>query len=590
MKNNKTAKKLAGRKFALILALAFALTAAAPAAGAAAAPDYLLPNNPDLTTVQAEKPIGNTQNYYLGNWAGVPGLQTIVNPDGTVSVLDADNAIVYEYSANAEFIRTQAFKKELDKVGAFTKDKENNYYIFYAKDVAESAHSEKNMALVKYSPSGNKLKEFWLEAETTGERWASGYSGVKIPFDAGMCKMEISGDMIAVYFARLMFVAPDGLNHQASYGFVLNLDTFERPTAANTIRMPSAGHSFNQFILPVEGGFVFADHGDSTPRAFSFENVLQGQPYNSRITSFGFDGESGENYTGAEMGGLAKTPNGYIFAGTYDKKNSTAAGSRNLFLLVMNEDLTEIGAPVWITDYTDKNAEHAVSPKIVRIDEARYLLVWEVYNPRSWDAEKTCMAIVSDKGEVITPAKEIPGVSLNGFDVLRYNPKTQLVHWATGGNGTVNLYSLDPYARPNYAPPLPIGTKLGDVVYSDITAYINGHEIPVRAANGKTLVVVEDLARYGFDVVWNGTAKTLKVEINKGKAFNPMTAEKDAANKPGAFRGNYVYTGIKTYLSGKLTGCVSINGQIYMDFETLKKYGKISWNGQTRELRLVIDR
>ena len=581
----------------MILTLALAPNLAVSAADA---PDYLAPNNPDLTTVQAAKPVGNTKNYYLSRWVDVPSLQTIVNLDGTISVLDADNAVVYEYSANAEFIRTQIFKKELDKVGAFAKDKNGNYYIFYAKDVAEGAFSEKNMVLVKYSASGGKLKEFWLEAQTTDEF----YWGVKIPFDAGSCKMEISGDMIAVYFARKMFKASDGLNHQASYGFILNLETFERPAGTNAIKIPYSSHSFNQFILPVDSGFVFADHGDGYPRAFAFElvdNKNEFEDYwlwkeNKQIASFRFAGESGENYTGAEMGGLAKTPGGYMFVGTYDKKNSAVAGSRNLFLLIINENLSEISDPIWITNYADKNAENAVSPKIVQIDAAKYLLLWEVYDREgdAWwidaKATKTFMAVVDDKGKIITPAKEIPDIPLNGFDVLRHNPKTGLVHWATSGeNGAIHLHSLDPLEKLNCAPPLPVGAKLGDVVHSDITAYINGHAAPTRAADGKTLVFVENLAQYGFDVVWNGTAKTLKVELGRGKAFKPISEEKDAANKPGAVRGSYVYTGIKTYLSGKMTGCVSINGRIYIDFESLAKYGKISWNGAARELRLVIE-
>ena len=581
MKNN--GKNLIARALAFILA--FALALAPMAVGAASTPDYFIPNNPDLTLVQAIKPVGNTQNYYLSRWSDVPSLQTIVSADGSVSVLDADNAIVYEYSANGEFVKTQGFVKELDKVGAFAKDKNGNYYVFYAKNVAEGKLNEKNMALVKYSPSGNKLKEFWLEAQ--GDR--GHFADVKIPFDAGSCRMEISGNMIAVYFGREMFVSSDGFNHQASYGFVLNIDTLERLAGS-----PYASHSFNQFILPVESGFVFVDHGDSYPRAFYFNFFDFGT--NSKdawlwkqISSFRFAGDGGENYTGAEMGGLAKTQSGYIFAGTYDKKNSTAAGSRNLFLLTMDEDLSSIGSPIWITNYTDKNTEHAVSPKIVQIDAAKYLLLWEVYNPSAWDAEKTFMAVVNDKGETITPAKEIYGVKLNGFDVLRFNPKTKLVHWATSdGKGLVNLYSFDPFAEPHYAPPLPAGTKIGDVVYSDITAYINGYEIPTYAANGKTFVAVEDLARYGFDVVWNGTAKTLKVEIAKGKKFNPIAVTKDTKNKPGALRGSYVCTGIKSYLSGKLAASFSINGQIAIDFESLKKYGKISWNGQARELRLTL--
>jgi len=431
----------------------------------------LKPANPGVTITEAVEPVKSTINNYLSRWASVPGLQTIVNANGNISVLDVENAIVYEYSAKAEFVKTQRFKKELDKAGAFTKDDDENYYIFYAKDVEEGAFNEINMALVKYSPSGQKLKEFRLEAKADDS-----FNGVKQPFNSGTCRLEISDNMIAAYFARGMFKSIDGRSHQASYGFILDINTFERLTGKSSSRIPYVSHSFNQFVLPTKDGFVFVDHGDGSPRAFAFEKVTMRQSGDKNkpmltfdkknITSFFFKSGKldpvGDNETYAEMGQLAKTPGGYIFAGAYEK-NTVARerdnDSRNLFLLIMNEDLTNprglpiLASPIWITNYTDKITESVVSPKIVQIDRAKYLLMWEVYNNgfrirkinTSNAITKIYMAIVNDKGDVVTPAREIPGAQLNGYDALRYNPKTGLVHWATSKDGNkIQLYSLNP--------------------------------------------------------------------------------------------------------------------------------------------------
>ena len=398
-------------------------------------------NNPMKTTVQSVKPI-QPENKSLSYYEPVPNLQTIINSDGTISVLDTANAIVYEFSVDMKFIKTQTFKKELDLVGSFTKDKNGNYYIFYSKQVSESAFSEKNMVLVKYSPSGVKLKDFWLEAQTTDEIWSPGYSGVKVPFAWGTCKIEISGDMIAVYFARQMFKSPDGSNHQASYGFILNINTFERLTGNNALKMPSSGHSLDQFILPVNNGFLFADQGDANPRGFTFEKVTIGQS-NKKIL-FPFKGRWGDNNTYSEMGDLAKTPDGYIFTGTYEKSTSTAGtynDSRNLFLLTINEDLTVMSSPIWITNYTNKNTQTVISPKMVRINQAKYLLMWEVFNQTAYTT-KAYAAVVDDKGKIITPALEMANVVLNNNDVLRYNPVSGYVNWAVNtGDGKVTLYS-----------------------------------------------------------------------------------------------------------------------------------------------------
>jgi len=284
------------------------------------------PNNPRITITKAVEPVKNTRNRYLSNYASVPALQTIINADGSISVFDTENAIVYEYSARADFIRTQKFKKELDKVGGFTKDRNGNYYIFYAKDVADGAYDEKNIALVRYSPSGQKQREFRLEANPGGSPYGR---GVMLPLRFGTCQLEISGNMIAVYFGREMFKTPDGLNHQASFGFILDINTFNLLTGEDedTLKIPYVSHSFNQFVLPVNDGFMFVDHGDGYPRAFAFEKVTRGQGReNKKIRSFtfksgklipsnffGIKGVVGDNNTYAEMGSLAKTPNGYLF-------------------------------------------------------------------------------------------------------------------------------------------------------------------------------------------------------------------------------------------------------------------------------------
>jgi len=131
-----------------------------------------------------------------------------------------------------------------------------------------------------------------------------------------------------------------------------------------------------------------------------------------------------------------------------------------------------------------------------------------------------------------------------------------------------------------------VGDPLGDVLYSDIVAYINGYAIPTSIKNGMTMVVVEDLLNYGFDVVWNGTAKTLSVTSNPLKKITPLPVEKNT--KPvGTFKCKYVYTDIKTYLSGVLIESFAINGVTLIDFELLAKYGKLTWDGKARTISLA---
>ena len=66
--------------------------------------------------------------------------------------------------------------------------------------------------------------------------------------------------------------------------------------------------------------------------------------------------------------------------------------------------------------------------------------------------------------------------------------------------------------------PVYADTIIDYVLYTDIRTYINDVEITSYNIKGNTAVVVEDLASYGFDVSWDGDARTLKVVRSAGKA------------------------------------------------------------------------
>jgi hypothetical protein len=148
--------------------------------------------------------------------------------------------------------------------------------------------------------------------------------------------------------------------------------------------------------------------------------------------------------------------------------------------------------------------------------------------------------------------------------------------------------TVDP---PPSAPPVSgfnTGDYLGDVLYSDINAFINGYPIPTSITNGRTMVVVEDLANYGFDVVWDAAAWSLSVYPNADKTITPLPLEINTF-PVGTVKCPYVYTTVKTYLSGEEAESFAIDGRTLIDFELLAKYGQVSWDGAARELKLTLN-
>lgn len=163
-----------------------------------------------------------------------------------------------------------------------------------------------------------------------------------------------------------------------------------------------------------------------------------------------FDGNY--NNTFAEMGGLAKTENGYIFAGTYEKNDIIRANhsdARNLFIVTMDENLQTVTSPIWITNYTDLEHDNVIFPKIAQIGSNEYLLMWNLVDADFVEDRQndpnTYFTIIDCTGKQLRSVSTLKDTPLNGFDPLRYNPVSQRVYWATEqGDDGVALYSFNP--------------------------------------------------------------------------------------------------------------------------------------------------
>ena len=136
--------------------------------------------------------------------------------------------------------------------------------------------------------------------------------------------------------------------------------------------------------------------------------------------------------------------------------------------------------------------------------------------------------------------------------------------------------------------------KNGDIVnyylYTDIVTYINN--IPIRSYNieGYTAVIVEDLANYGFDVVWSAGARTLKVTRNTSKriigGFEPVPNTRRVGSKAG----EVYYTDIVTYFDGHAVKSYNIGGRTIAYVDDLAQYYKQTyvWDAYARTLSLTL--
>lgn len=132
-------------------------------------------------------------------------------------------------------------------------------------------------------------------------------------------------------------------------------------------------------------------------------------------------------------------------------------------------------------------------------------------------------------------------------------------------------------------------------LYTDITAQINGHSLRSYNVNGSTAVVAEDLRGYGFQVLWDGEARTLSVERAMDGAGSPALPVSwpdytpPALTQPVGTRAQPILsTDIETYVAGQYVSSCNIDGETLIWFSDLAPYGAVTFDEDSRTAQLTL--
>lgn len=150
--------------------------------------------------------------------------------------------------------------------------------------------------------------------------------------------------------------------------------------------------------------------------------------------------------------------------------------------------------------------------------------------------------------------------------------------FATAVLATLSLVIAITYAGAERVSAYEVGDVVGKAVYTDIAAYINGYPIPSYNVDGYTVIVAEDLRNYGFDVTWDGDARTLSVTMADGGAISGMSGVYKYPNAIGRKFADTLYTDIRTYVNGDPIQAYSINGYTMIELKSLSEFGAVNWN------------
>lgn len=132
-------------------------------------------------------------------------------------------------------------------------------------------------------------------------------------------------------------------------------------------------------------------------------------------------------------------------------------------------------------------------------------------------------------------------------------------------------------------------TAAGDLLETDIGAYINGCKIPSYNVNGYTAIVAEDLISYGFDVLWNSTARTVTVSKSTDTEFSGILLTEGESVQVGKKVGAAYFTDIRTFVNGITVLSYNIGGKTAIFFDALKMFGTVNFDEASRSVTCSID-
>ena len=127
-----------------------------------------------------------------------------------------------------------------------------------------------------------------------------------------------------------------------------------------------------------------------------------------------------------------------------------------------------------------------------------------------------------------------------------------------------------------------VGDVIGEVVYTDIIASINGKKIPSYNMNGYTMIAVEDLRDYGFNVIWVEHSRSLRVYLSSSKAVSKSYTPEIDRSKIGTKAADVLYTDIVTYFNKSKVDSYNIGGKTVVNFNELSAFGDVVYNNYTR--------
>ena len=432
------------------------------------------------------------QNYEYSQWAK-PIRSYLTYENGTYMRVqagaDANGYVVEYFDSSFTITGRKIVPQELPLFGGFY-EMNGNYYILSGQTNKNESDSVEVYRITKYTKDWNRVASCGLYGANT-----------TVPFDAGSARMAAYGDYLMIRTSHEMYKSKkDGYNHQANVTIQVDTSAMKITDSYTKVMNVSFGyvsHSFNQFIQMENGKIVAVDHGDAHPRSIvlvRYPSVVTSNGFTDVFSTckatdiMAFEGKSGDNYTGATVGGFEISDTAYLTAGSVDI-DSTAkySAGQDIFVGVVSKSTDAVKVNK-ITNYTAGQGT-TDTPQFVKIGTNSYMLLWHrgssVYYTKIDGNGNQVGAIYSLAGDLSDCVPVLAGDKLV---------------WYTWKNEILQFYQIN----------------INDLSDYMIKNVVSGHNYQVSATNASDASVVLTCSKCGqshteyvvksFAVYWYGSA------------------------------------------------------------------------------------
>ena len=397
---------------------------------------------------------------------------------------------IMRYNAGlSNCLETKIIDAELELFGGYFCGENYNFLVFGQYNSDETDELEV-LRVVKYDKNWNRL----------GDTKISGINTLE-PFRSGSLRMTETDGKLYIHTCHTMYKSDDGYNHQANMIFVIDQETGEVKDSYSSVMNISYGyvsHSFNQFIATDGNEIYRADHGDAYPRGiaitkFNKDDEVTDVSYTVPMT---FSGATGQNYTGATLGGLQLSDNEVLVAGSSIGKTEQTDSDKvaNIFVISTDKTLKE-SKTQWLTDYTSNSKITVGAPQLVKIGPEQFLMMWT-----ETDAKSQCVTKAVTLDSLGNKTSEIVTKDVQLSDCQPELCSDGRVRWFASDGTVTKFYSIDPFRFADDERVI-LGDANGDgmVDIRDVTAiqrhaseYQNVKSFKAADVDGDKAVAVQD--------------------------------------------------------------------------------------------------